>query len=212
MLGVTKCVKMALLKVWAFPAVGVGKFWEMCRWWWAQPGPRASFFFGGSIWVLAEWKSRLRECHHTFKIWGLNSSQSGRKKCLNYSLASQERYMATQWWKQNEVEKHHLPMLYFLWGLAWWENPSPWYGTQVAGWCGATCWAVSSNFLGAIHIAKQYRVWQNVHFRQFQQQWITCGYLINLRYFLLWWCFLERPEKTQLQQKKRKKKKNKGEK
>lgn len=29
--------------------MGVGKFWEMCRWWRAQPGPRASFFFGDSM-------------------------------------------------------------------------------------------------------------------------------------------------------------------
>lgn len=35
----------------SFPCCGSGKFWERCRWWWAQPGPRAgaSFFFGGSM-------------------------------------------------------------------------------------------------------------------------------------------------------------------
>lgn len=80
----------------SFPYCGSGKFWEMCRWWWAQPGPRASFFFGGSM--------ALSSCRVKEQAKGVPSHlqdlrlelKSGRKKCLNYSLASREGYLATQ--------------------------------------------------------------------------------------------------------------------
>lgn len=111
-------------------------------------------------------------------VLGLNSSQSVGGKSLNQSQHHRRGVWPLGNWSRMRWTTTISPcQLSFIWGSAWWEQPFPVCFVQLLA---AVVFVILST-------AKQWRRQENLYFgqRDLQLPWITCGFLVKLRYFLL---------------------------